>query len=65
MLNIDEIQNGIVIDHIKAGTAVGLMDLLGIAGNRTANVALIQKRWRATPPGSTSTCWPISTPTSA
>ena len=28
MLNIDEIQNGIVIDHIKAGTAVGLMDLL-------------------------------------
>ena len=42
MLNIDEIQNGIVIDHIKAGTAVGLMDLLGIKGNRTANVALIQ-----------------------
>lgn len=30
MLNIDEIQNGIVIDHIKAGTAMGLMDLLGI-----------------------------------
>ena len=30
MLNIDEIQNGIVIDHIKAGTAIGLMDLLGI-----------------------------------
>ena len=28
MLNIDEIQNGIVIDHIKAGTAIGLMDLL-------------------------------------
>ena len=28
MLNIDEIQNGIVIDHIKAGTAVGLMDYL-------------------------------------
>ena len=35
MLNIDEIQNGIVIDHIKAGTAIGLMDLLGIKGNRT------------------------------
>ena len=34
MLNIDEIQNGIVIDHIKAGTAIGLMDLLGIKGNR-------------------------------
>ena len=35
MLNIDEIQNGIVIDHIKAGTAIGLMDLLGIKGNHT------------------------------
>ena len=43
MLNIDEIQNGIVIDHIKAGTAVGLMDLLGIKGNRTANVALPER----------------------
>ena len=42
MLNIDEIQTGIVIDHIKAGTAIGLMDLLGIKGNRTASVALIQ-----------------------
>ena len=42
MLNIDEIQEGIVIDHIKAGTAVGLMDLLGIKSNRTASVALIQ-----------------------
>ncbi len=42
MLNIDEIQNGIVIDHIKAGTAVGLMDLLGIKSNRAASVALIQ-----------------------
>ena len=26
MLNIDEIQNGIVIDHITAGTAIGLMN---------------------------------------
>ena len=42
MLNIDEIQNGIVIDHIKAGTAIGLMDLLGIKGNRTSSVALIE-----------------------
>lgn len=42
MLNIDEIQNGIVIDHIKAGTAIGLLDLLGINANRTAQVALIQ-----------------------
>ena len=37
MLNIDEIQNGLVIDHIKAGTAIGLMDLLGIKDNRTAS----------------------------
>mgnify|MGYP004442717093 CR=1 FL=1 len=58
MLNIDEIQNGIVIDHIKAGTAVGLMELLGITGNKTANVALIQtaaartsSRSRGMPPG--------------
>ncbi len=79
MLNIDEIQNGLVIDHIKAGTAIGLMDLLGIKGNRTASVALIQNarptkqsaaartssRWRATPPGSTWMCWPTLTPTSA
>ena len=42
MLNIDEIQNGIVIDHIKACTASGLMDLLGIKGHRTPSVALIQ-----------------------
>ena len=42
MLHIDEIQNGIVIDHIKAGTSVGLMGLLGIKENTTASVALIQ-----------------------
>ena len=42
MLNIDEIQNGLVIDHIKAGTAIGLMDLLGIKDNRTASGALSQ-----------------------
>ena len=46
MLNIDEIQEGIVIDHIKAGTAVGLMDLLGIKSNRTASVALDRKSTR-------------------
>ncbi len=50
MLNIDEIQNGIVIDHIKAGTAVGLMDLLGIKSNRTASVALIQNARSAKSP---------------
>ena len=59
MLNIDEIQNGIVIDHIKAGTAVGLMELLGITGNKTANVAPTRltaaartsSRSRGMPPG--------------
>ena len=39
MLNIDEIQNGIVIDHIKAGTAIGLMDLLGICLLYTSDAA--------------------------
>ena len=59
MLNIDEIQNGIVIDHIKAGTAVGLMDLLGIAGNRTASVALIRMHaaTRARTAARTSSRW--------
>lgn len=42
MLNIDELQNGIVIDHIKAGTATSLMDILGITQHKTASVALIQ-----------------------
>ncbi len=42
MLNIDEIQNGIVIDHIKPGTAIGLMELLGITQNHNVTVALIQ-----------------------
>ena len=42
MLHIDEIHNGIVIDHIKPGTAMGLMGLLGIKGNPSASVALIQ-----------------------
>ena len=42
MLNIDEIQNGIVIDHIKPGTAVGLMELLGITQNHNVMIALIQ-----------------------
>ena len=29
-MNIDSIQNGIVIDHIKAGSAMELYDLLGL-----------------------------------
>ena len=30
MLNIDPIQNGVVIDHITAGTGMGLYQLLGL-----------------------------------
>lgn len=30
MLNIDSLENGIVIDHIKAGTALKLYNLLGL-----------------------------------
>ena len=48
MLNIDEIQNGIVIDHIKAGTAVGLMDLLGIAGIRIGLPGSSTATWEST-----------------
>ncbi len=59
MLNIDEIQNGLVIDHIKAGTAIGLMDLLGIKDNRTASVALIQnaRSRKSAPAARTSSKW--------
>ena len=42
MLNIDEIQNGIVIDHIKPGTALSLMEMLGLNQNRNVSIALIQ-----------------------
>ena len=46
MLNIiDEIQNGLAIDHIKAGTAIGLMDLLGI--RTTAPPAWLDPRTRS------------------
>ena len=30
MLNIDSLQNGIVIDHIKAGTSMMIYDLLDL-----------------------------------
>ena len=32
MLNIDSIQNGIVIDHIQAGTSMKIYDLLDLGG---------------------------------
>lgn len=41
MLNIDEIQNGIVIDHIRAGTAMQLYELLNMGKLPNASVAII------------------------
>lgn len=41
MLNIDAIQNGIVIDHIQAGTGMKLYHLLGLAELECC-VAIIQ-----------------------
>ena len=40
-MNIDSIQNGIVIDHIKAGSAMVLYDLLGL-GALDVSVAIIK-----------------------
>ena len=41
MLKIDEIQNGIVIDHIKAGTCMHLYDLMGL-DDLDCSVAIIR-----------------------
>ena len=42
MLNIDEIQNGVVIDHITAGTGLSLYHLLELEKLNNASVALLQ-----------------------
>lgn len=42
MLNVDEIQNGVVIDHITAGTGMALYNLLDLEKLNTAGVALLQ-----------------------
>lgn len=43
MLKVDEIQNGVVIDHITAGTGLGLYHLLELEKlNGDASVALLQ-----------------------
>lgn len=42
MLNVDEIQNGVVIDHITAGTGLGLYHLLELEKLPDASVALLQ-----------------------
>ena len=41
MLNIDSLQNGIVIDHITAGTAMVIYDLLEL-GRLDCCVAIIK-----------------------
>ncbi|MEE0800177.1 MAG: aspartate carbamoyltransferase regulatory subunit [Gemmiger sp.] len=42
MLNVDEILNGVVIDHITAGTGLGLYHLLELEKLSTCSVALLQ-----------------------
>ena len=42
MLNIDEIMNGVVIDHITAGTGLSLYHLLELEKLSEASVALLQ-----------------------
>ena len=42
MLKVDEIQNGVVIDHITAGTGLALYDLMELEKLNDASVALLQ-----------------------
>ncbi|MDD4851331.1 MAG: aspartate carbamoyltransferase regulatory subunit [Gemmiger sp.] len=42
MLNVDEILNGVVIDHITAGTGLSLYHLLELERLPNASVALLQ-----------------------
>ena len=42
MLNIDEIQNGVVIDHITAGTGLALYHMMELEKLGNASVALLQ-----------------------
>lgn len=42
MLNVDEILNGVVIDHITAGTGLSLYHLLELEKLSDASVALLQ-----------------------
>ncbi|MGN0983380.1 MAG: aspartate carbamoyltransferase regulatory subunit [Gemmiger sp.] len=42
MLKVDEILNGVVIDHITAGTGLGLYHLMELEKLRDASVALLQ-----------------------
>ena len=42
MLKVDEIQNGVVIDHITAGTGMALYHLMELEKLHNASVALLQ-----------------------
>ena len=42
MLNIDEIQNGVVIDHITAGSGLALYHMMELEKLDNASVALLQ-----------------------
>ena len=42
MLNVDEIQNGVVIDHITAGTGMALYHLMELEKLPCASVAILQ-----------------------
>ena len=42
MLKVDEIQNGVVIDHITAGTGLALYHLMELEKLNEASVALLQ-----------------------
>ena len=57
MLNIDEIQNGIVIDHIQAGTSMHLYDLMGL-DSLDCGVAII-RNVRSNKMGKKDMCLPM------
>ena len=42
MLKVDEIQNGVVIDHITAGTGLALYHMMELEKLTNASVALLQ-----------------------
>ena len=42
MLKVDEILNGVVIDHITAGTGLALYHLMELEQLKDASVALLQ-----------------------
>ena len=42
MLKVDEIQNGVVIDHITAGTGLALYHMMELEKLSNASVALLQ-----------------------